>query len=326
MRAIIIEDHGGPEQLQLWEWERPEPGPSELLVRIHATALNRADLLQRQGKYPPPADASPLLGLEMAGEVVGAGGEVRGWKLGDRVCGLLAGGGYAEYCVIHHELAMPIPKSWSYVEAAAVPEAFFTAYQGLSWLGRLQAGEKVLIHAGGSGVGTAAIQLAVSMGAEVWVTASAAKHETCRKLGAKQAFDYQTEDFAKLVDELTHHKGVELILDFIGADYFTRNMACLARDGRLVLLGLLGGATVDGVNLGTLLRNRLSIVGSTLRNRSQEYKIRLAQELREYVWPRFESQAFFPTIDKVFSWEQVVEAHRYLESNQSTGKVVMEIV
>lgn len=325
MRAIIIRDHGGPEQLQLWEWEKPMPGPEELLVRIHATALNRADSLQRQGKYPPPTDASPILGLEMAGEVVGAGSEVTGWKLGDKVCGLLAGGGYAEYCVIDQSLAMPMPLGWSYAQAAAVPEAFLTAFQGLFWLGGLKTGQKVLIHAGASGVGTAAIQLAKAMDAELYITASAAKHEFCHALGAHHCYDYKEEDFSELIDDQTHHKGVDVILDFVGAPYFQRNLSCIARDGKLVMLGFMGGAMLDNVNLGPILRKRISILGSTLRNRDLAYKAQLTQAMQAYVWPRFQANMIKPVIDQVFSWKEVVEAHQYLESNQSKGKIVLEI-
>ncbi len=325
MRAIIIRDFGGPEQLQMWEWEKPEPGPEDLLVRIHATALNRADVLQRQGKYPPPPGASPLLGLEMAGEVVGAGSEVSGWQLGDRVCGLLAGGGYAEYCVLPQTQALAIPESWSYVQAAALPEAFLTAFQALVWLGNLAPGEKVLIHAGGSGVGTAAIQLAKSLGGEVYATASQAKHETCRGLGASMVYDYQQEDFAEMIDLHTHHKGVDLILDFIGGPYFQRNLNLLARDGRLVMLGFLGGALAEDVNLGPVLRKRLSILGSTLRNRDDDYKARLSQATQAYVWPRLETGQLRAIVDREFSWTQAADAHHYLESNQNIGKVILRI-
>lgn len=325
MRAIIIRDHGGPEQLQLWEWEKPEPGPEELLVRIHATALNRADTLQRQGKYPPPPGASPILGLEMAGEIVGAGREVDKWQLGDKVCGLLSGGGYAEYCVIHQDMAMPIPVGWSYTQAAAIPEAFLTAYQGLFWLGELQSRQKVLIHAGGSGVGTAAIQLARTVEAEIYITASSAKHEFCQMLGATYSYDYKEEDFSELINEQTSHKGINVILDFVGAPYFQRNLSCLSMDGKLVMLGFMGGAMLENVNLGPILRKRASLRGSTLRNRSEEYKIKLTRAFQTYAWPRFEANVMKPVLDKVFPWDQVVEAHRYLEANQNTGKVILEL-
>ncbi len=325
MRAIIIRDHGGPEQLQLWEWEKPEPGPQELLVRIHATALNRADTLQRQGKYPPPNGVSPILGLEMAGEMVGAGDEVNHFQLGDRVCGLLPGGGYAEYCVIHQDLAMKIPQKWSYTDAAAIPEAFLTAYQGLFWLGDLQSGQKILIHAGGSGVGTAAIQLAKTLDAEIYITASSAKHKFCQSLGANYAYDYKEEDFSELIEEQTQHQGVDVILDFVGAPYFQRNLSCIARDGRLVMLGFMGGTMLEHVNLGPILRKRVSIYGSTLRNRSKDYKIKLTQDFHRYAWSRFEAQVLKPVIDTVFPWEEVVEAHRYMEANQNIGKVVLSV-
>lgn len=325
MRAIIIKDHGGPEQLQLWEWEKPLPGPDELLVRIHATALNRADSLQRQGKYPPPQGASPILGLEMAGEVVGAGGDVNKWQLGDKVCGLLSGGGYAEYCIIHQDLAMPIPTGWTYGQAAAIPEAFLTAYQGLFWLGKLEAGQKVLIHAGGSGVGTAAIQLAKTMEAEIYITASSAKHEFCHMLGASYSYDYKEEDFSELINEQTHHKGVDVIMDFVGAPYFQRNLNCIGLDGKLVMLGFMGGTMLENVNLGPILRKRVTISGSTLRNRTEAYKIQLTKAFQTYAWPRFEANVMKPIIDKVFPWQEVSDAHRYMEANQNTGKIILEV-
>lgn len=325
MKAVIIRDFGGPEQLQLWEWEKPEPGPEEILVRIHATALNRADTLQRQGKYPPPSGASPILGLEMAGEVVGAGSEVSLWQLGDKVCGLLAGGGYAEYCVIHESLALPLPQGFTYQQAAAIPEAFMTAYQALFWLGELKEKEKVLIHAGGSGVGTAAIQLAKSKNAEIFVTASSGKHELCHQLGAKHCIDYQEDDFAETIPELTQHKGVEVVLDFVGAPYFQRNLDTLAVDGRLVMLGFMGGAVAEQAHLRQILRKRLTIRGSTLRNRPLDYKIDLATQLRQYAWSRFEAGVLKPVIAETFPWTKVVQAHQFMESNQNAGKIILTI-
>jgi tumor protein p53-inducible protein 3 len=323
MKAILVKQPGGAEQLTLGEYPDPAPGPRQVLVKVAASALNRADLLQRQGKYPPPPGESPILGLEMAGEVVAFGAGATRWKLGDRVCGLLGGGGYAEYALIHEDLAMPVPENLSWVEAAAIPEVFLTAFQALEWLGRLRRGEWVLIHAGASGVGTAAIQLAREMDARVAATASATKHDTCLRLGAETAIDYQQQDFAREVQQLTQGRGVDLIVDFVAAPYFQRNLEALAMDGRLVMLALMGGARLAEADLSAILRKRLHITGSTLRNRSLEYKIALSAALRAFAWPRFADGRLRPVVDSVFEWTKAAEAHRYMESNRNQGKIVL---
>ena len=254
MKAVIIKEFGGPEQLAIGSWPTPEAGPHDLLVRVHASALNRADTLQRQGKYPPPPGASPILGLEMAGEVVQVGSEVKRYKVGDRVCGLLGGGGYAEYVVIHEEIALPIPAGMDYQQAAAIPEVFLTAFQAIQWIGKLQAGERVLVHAAASGVGTAALQLARVIGAESLATASAGKHEICRELGAAKVIDYRSQDFLEEIKAYTKGVGVDLVIDFIGAGYFQRNLEVLGLDGRMVMLAFLGGVKVTELNLASILR------------------------------------------------------------------------
>ena len=326
MPAIRVRDgETQPEALYLGSWPRPQPGPHELLVEVAATAVNRADTLQRQGKYPPPPGESPLLGLEMAGTVVETGPEVQRWQVGDRVCGLLGGGGYAAYAVIHEDLAMPIPDGLSLVAAAALPEVFLTAYQALFWLARLQPGERVLVHAGASGVGTAAIQLARLHGAEVWVTASAAKHDRCRALGAQLAIDYRQADFAAVVREQTQGQGVAVILDFLAAPYFQRNLDSLALDGRLVMLALMGGIKAESVNLLPLLRKRLQVMGSTLRNRSLAYKIDLSRALVADAWPAFAAGTLQPVIDRVLPWTEAATAHRLIEANDTIGKVVLAV-
>lgn len=325
MKAVLVRLSGGPEQLYIGEWEKPVPAPHQLLVKVEATALNRADTLQRAGKYLPPAGASPILGLEMAGRVVEIGEAVTQWKVGDRVFGLLPGGGYAQFAVIHEDMAMGVPKTMSMEEAAAIPEVFLTAFQALCWLGKLKAGEQVLIHAGASGVGTAAIQLAREMGAGVIVTASAAKHQTCQALGAATVIDYKTTTFDKKVHEVTEGRGVDVIIDFIAAGYFAQNIDSLAIDGRLILLATLSGGKINEFDLRQILSKRLQITGSTLRSRSLDYQITLTRELSAFALPRFQDGRLKPVIDRVLDWTQVQEAHHLMESNQNTGKIVLRI-
>jgi tumor protein p53-inducible protein 3 len=326
MKAILTTQPGGPEVLRLGEHPKPTPGPDELLVKVKATALNRADLLQREGKYPPPKGASPILGLEMAGEIMEKGSKVgNGWQLNEPVCALLPGGGYAEYVTIPAKMAMRIPKGWDFVQAAAVPEVFLTAFQALDWIAKLQYGERVLIHAGASGVGTAAIQIAKIKGAEVLVTASSPKHPLCIELGASMSIDYRKDDFGKMVKAYTRGKGVDVILDFIAAPYFQRNLDSLSRDGRLVLLALMGGIKSEEVNLVPILRNRLSIHGSTLRSRSLDYKIRLTKAFEQFAAEHFASASMKPIIDSVYPWTEVQAAHRYMEANRNQGKIVLQI-
>lgn len=325
MQAILVQSPGGPEQLQLGEWEKPTPGPSQILVKVEATALNRADTLQRKGLYPPPPGASPILGLEIAGTVAELGEGSTRWKKGDAVFGLLPGGGYAEYAVIHEDMALPIPANLLMTEAAALPEVFLTAFQALKWLANLKAGETVLIHAGASGVGTAAIQLAREMDARVLVTASGSKHALCRNLGAEQAFDYQKGPFQAEVLAATAGRGVEVIVDFVAAPYFLQNLACLAMDGRLVLLATLGGGKVEEFDLRQLLSKRISIIGSTLRSRSLDYQIGLSKAWAAFALPRLQDGRLKPVIDRVFDWKQAREAHEYMESNQSQGKIVLKV-
>ncbi len=323
MQAIIMEKPGGPEFLQIAAYPKPTPGPHEILVRVRATALNRADILQRQGKYPPPPGESDILGLEMAGEVAAVGAAVEKWQPGARVCGLLAGGGYAEYIVLHKDMALPIPENLDFVAAAAIPEAFLTAFQALYWLGKLQPEETVLIHAGASGVGTAAIQLAKMAGAQVIVTASGGKHPLCYALGADRAIDYQQEDFAEQI--LRHTDGVDLILDFIGAPYLQKNLAVLRLDGRLICLAMMGGNMSRELFVGSILRKRLQILGSTLRNRSLDYKIQLTRDFQLAAWAAFAKGQLHPVVDAVFDWQEVAEAHRYMEANRNQGKIVLQI-
>lgn len=326
MRAVRVPEHGDPEHMTLGEVPTPAPGPDEVRVKVHATALNRADTFQRRGHYPPPDGASHILGLEMAGVVEETGNGVIDWHEEDRVFSLLAGGGYAEQVVVHKDLLMAVPPGLSMREAAAIPEVFLTAYQALHWLGGIQSGHRVLIHAGASGVGTAAIQLAKEAGAHPYVTASAPKHEVCRDLGVEAAIDYESEDFAERIDEVTDGAGVDIIIDFIGAPYFHRNVASLSMDGRIIQLATLGGSTVEEMSLRDLMAKRVQLLTSTLRNRSLEYKVQLTQEFAGDVLPKFVGGQLRPVIDSTYDWTEVADAHRRMENNENAGKIVLQIV
>lgn len=325
MLAVTNNVFGGPEVLSLSSVPDPIPADQEILVEVYATALNRADLLQRQGKYPPPSGASTILGLEMAGVVVKTGKHVQKWQPGDAVFGLLPGGGYATLAVIHQDMAMKIPHGLSMMEAAAIPEVFLTAYQALFLLAQIQNKEKVLIHAGASGVGTAAIQLAKTKQAKVLVTASAPKHHICLSLGTDQVFDYNQGSFTPWVMQHTEDKGVDIILDFIGGHYFSENITCLQLDGRMVQLATMGGTKISDFNLGILLRKRLTIMGSTLRNRGLHYQIELTRAFQHYALEKFQNKTLNPVIGKVFAFEEVQEAHRYMEANKNIGKIVLKV-
>lgn len=326
MRTVVVTKEGEPEHMTIGEVPTPEPGADEVLVKVHATALNRADTFQRRGHYPPPDGASEILGLEMAGVVADTGPGVVDWHEGDRVFGLLAGGGYAEYTVIHKDLLMTIPPGMSMQEAAAVPEVFLTAYQALHWLGGIKRDHDVLIHAGGSGVGTAAIQLTREAGAHPYITASAPKHDLCRELGAEATIDYKSEDFAVRIAEITEQKGVDIIVDFIGAPYFHQNVTALAMDGRIIQLATLGGSTVEEVSLRDLMAKRAQLLASTLRSRSLDYKVQLTQDFASDVLPQFVDGQLEPVIDSTYDWTEVVEAHRRMENNENAGKIVLQVV
>ena len=312
--------------MTIGEVPTPTPGADEVRVRTHATALNRADTFQRRGHYPPPDGASPILGLEMAGVVEEAGPGVMDWGEGDRAFSLLAGGGYAEQVVVHKDLLMAVPPGLSLREAAAIPEVFLTAYQVLHWLGGLQGDHDVLIHAGASGVGTAAIQLAREAGARPYITASAPKHDLCRNLGAAATIDYTSEDFAARVDDLTGGEGVDIVLDFIGAPYFHANVEALATDGRIVQLATLGGSTVEEVCLRDLMAKRAQLLTSTLRDRSLDYKVQLTREFAGDVLPAFADGTLRPVIDSTYDWTGVAEAHRRMENNENAGKIVLQVI
>jgi putative PIG3 family NAD(P)H quinone oxidoreductase len=324
MKAILLKEHGDASQLYLGEYPKPEPAEREIRVKVKATALNRADILQRRGFYPPPPGASTILGLEFSGIVEKPGPKCTKWQSGDRVCGLVAGGGYAEYATIHEDMAIPIPENLGFEEAAAIPEVFLTAFKALFLIGGLQEKQTVLIHAGASGVGTAAIQLAREIGAKAIVTAgSQEKIIACLELGAMAGFNYREGEFAAKVLETTNGNGANLIVDFVGASYLAQNITCLAPDGCMVILSLLGGWQADNLDLRAVLIKRLRIVGSSLRGRSLAYKIKLTEALAQFALPKFADGSLKPVIDCVFPWEQVSEAHLYMEANKNIGKIVL---
>lgn len=327
MKAVVMNGTGGPEVLSLGTAADPEIGPDDLLVRVRACALNRADLLQRRGLYPPPPDASPILGLEMAGEVAAVGERAAAdFQIGDRVCALLPGGGYAEYAAVPAALAMRLPERMSFSAAAAVPEAFLTAYMNLRWLGRLQPSETVLVHAAASGVGTAALQLIRELGATALATAgSDEKLQRCRQLGAADGWNYRRGTFADWAIQQTDGRGVDIVLDFVGASYFADNLRCLARGGRLVVIGTLDGGRTEGLDLLQLLTRSLTITGTTLRSQPLEEKIRLTHEFVEYALPRFADGRLEAVIDREFSWRDAADAHAYMEENRNIGKIVLTI-
>lgn len=323
MKGIVV--HGDSENPQLvWE-DVPDVsyGTDEVLVNVKATAVNRADLSQAQGNYPPPPGASEILGLEMAGVIAEVGEDVEGWQPGDRVCALLPGGGYAQQVAVPAGMLLRLPEKWTFAQGTAVPEVWFTAYVNLFLEGDLQAGETVLIHAGGSGVGTAAIQLARVADARVFITAGAEeKVAGCRQLGAELAINYKEQDFLEKVLLATDNEGVDLILDPVGGSYLSRNVQALRRFGRLVNIGLLGGAKGE-MNVGLLLRNRLRIVGSTLRTRPPAEKIKITEQFESGFWPLFKSGELKPIIDTTFPIQDAQGAHEYVAQNRNFGKVIL---
>lgn len=319
MKAIqIIHD-----SLTWTEYPAPFCGPEDVILDVFATAVNRADLLQRRGLYPPPAGASAILGLEAAGVVAQIGDQVTGWKVGDRAAALLTGGGYAEQVRAHHGSLIPLPENMPLEHAAAIPEVFYTAYLNLVLEANLSAGETLLVHAGGSGVGTAAIQIAAEMGCRVIATASASKLEAIAELGAF-AVDRNAEDFVACVMEVTEGKGADVILDPVGGAYLARNQQCLAEEGRLVLIGLMGGSTAT-LDLASLLRKRQRIIGSVLRTRSHDEKAAITAHFLHDVWPWIVDEKIGPIIDSEFHISDAEEAHEYLASNESLGKVILRV-
>jgi len=326
MRAIEIREPGDPSVLTPCRMPVPRPADGEVLIRVEAAGVNRPDCLQRRGLYPAPEGASGIPGLEVAGTIAAATTGVTGWRVGDRVCALLAGGGYAEYCTAPAVQCLPVPKPLDWIQAAALPETFFTVWTNLFQRGRLSAGDCVLIHGGASGIGTTAIQLARAFGATrvVATVGSPQKQALCERLGADRVINYHDESFAELSASLTDGRGFDVILDIVGGQYLADNLRCLNQDGRLVIIGLLGGRKAE-INLGHLLSRRLTITASTLRARSPETKGHIAAELRRQVWPLLESGRLAPVIQQTIPLEQAAEAHEIMESNRTLGKLVLTV-
>jgi putative PIG3 family NAD(P)H quinone oxidoreductase len=325
VKAIVVKEDGVHPTLGWEEIPDISYGPEEVLVDVWATSVNRADLIQAQGNYPPPPGASNVLGLEMAGIISEVGPLVEGWKPGDRVCALLPGGGYAEKAAVPHRMLLRLPPDWSFAYGAAVPEAWYTVFVNLFLEGNLKKGEIVLIHAGGSGVGTAAVQLAKAYGARVFVTAgSKEKLACCRSLGVELAIDYKTQDFLSEIRAATDQKGVDLILDPVGGSFLEKNLKVLRPFGRLVNIGLLGGP-IGIFDMSQVLGKRLKIIGSVLRTRPLAEKIEISDKFRDQIWPLFESGQLHPVIDSIFDIQDVGKAHLYVEMNKNIGKVVLSV-
>ncbi|PUA30334.1 MAG: NAD(P)H-quinone oxidoreductase [Cellvibrio sp. 79] len=323
MKYITTKNPGDASQLFIDEAETPTVKSSEVLIRVYAAGINRPDILQRQGLYPPPANASPILGLEIAGEIIACGEQVKRWRIGDKVCALVNGGGYAEYAVAPASQCLPIPESFSYVEAAALPETFFTVWHNLFQRAQLKAGEILLVHGGASGIGTSAIQLTKAFNVNVIATAgSAEKCEAITKLGAT-AINYREQDFVAEVKALTAGQGANVILDMVGGDYIQRNFSAAAKEGRIVNIAFLNGSKVD-IDLMPLMLKRLTLTGSTLRAQSVDTKAGIAKELEEQVWPLLNSKKIKPIIDSIFPFTDVVKAHELMESNQHIGKIILD--
>ncbi|MGA9869448.1 MAG: NAD(P)H-quinone oxidoreductase [Acetobacteraceae bacterium] len=326
MTYIAATTPGGPDVLTPATGPLPSPRADEVLIRVEAAGINRPDVAQRSGAYPPPPGASPIIGLEVAGEIVAAGPEARGWRIGDKVCGLANGGGYAQYCAVPATQCLPCPAGYDAVRAAALPETYFTVWANLFQHGRLAGGERALIHGGSSGIGVTAIQLARAFGATPYATAgSEAKCAACVRLGAEAAINYRTQDFVEEIKRLTDGRGVDVVLDMVGGAYFARNLRTLAMDGRLVLIAFLGGSKVENADLTPIMVRRLTVTGSTMRPRTTAQKAAIAAELREKVWPLLDKGACAPVIHATFPLAQAAEAHRLLESSAHIGKIVLTV-
>ena len=325
MAAIHIDGTGEGSCLELRESKTPRLKKGEVLMKVAAAGVNRADILQRKGNYPPPKGASPIMGLELSGAVIAVGEGVEKSVIGKEMCALVPGGGYAEYCTVHLSNTLPIPSTLSLVEGASLPEAFFTVWTNVFERGNLKNGESILIHGGASGIGTTAVMLAHQFGHTVFTTAgSDRKCEAVRKLGGDHVINYKTDDFLEVVAWETGGRGVDVILDFIGGDYLPRNIACLARDGRLVNIAYMKGSTVKVDFLPVMLK-RLTLTGSTLRARPVKEKARIADALKEMVWPLLEKGEIFPVIDSVYKLSEAADAHRRMEQSKHIGKILLEV-
>jgi len=323
MKAIVITAPGGPDVLQIQERPQPVPGPGQVLIQVKAAGINRPDVAQRKGNYPAPAGASTdIPGLEVAGLIAQCGAGVSQWQVGDAVCALLSGGGYAEYVVAESQHCLPVPYNWNFEEAASLPETVFTVWHNVFQRGNLQAGETFLVHGGSSGIGITAIQLAKAWGARVFCTAgSAGKCAACEELGAERAINYRTEDFA----DILRTEGVDVILDMIGGEYTSKNLHLLKPDGRLVFINAMQGAKAE-FNALQVMQKRLTITGSTLRAREPNFKAALAADIQKNIWPVLEKGDFRPVIYKIYRLEEAAEAHRLLETSTHIGKIMLSLV
>ncbi|PPR79625.1 MAG: Phthiocerol synthesis polyketide synthase type I PpsC [Alphaproteobacteria bacterium MarineAlpha2_Bin1] len=323
MKYVDITKNGGSEVLQIKEVTAPSPKKGQILIKVAAAGVNRPDVLQRMGLYPPPSGAAPYPGLEVAGTIEKIGNGVTGFNEGQQVCALLAGGGYAEYCVVPYQQVLPVPKNLSIIEAASIPETYFTVWSNIFDIGKLKKGERILIHGGSSGIGTTAIQLCNTFGSEVYVTVgNDEKRNACIDIGAKKAINYNKEDFYESINEYTDSKGVNIILDMVSGDYVNKNIKLLTHKGRLIFIAFLKGPKAEA-NFGLVMQKKLLITGSTLRPQSKYFKGKIAKKLYEQVWPLFEQKKIKPIIDSVYPIEEVSKAHDRMESNKHIGKIVL---
>ena len=325
MRAIEISAPGAPDVLRATQRPVPSAASTEVLIQVTAAGVNRPDVLQRKGAYAPPAGASDIPGLEVAGQIVALGNDVREWKIGDRVCALVSGGGYAEYVNVPGVQCLPVPRGWSLTQAAGLPETFFTVWVNVFQRAALKGDESLLVQGGSSGIGVTAIQLASALGHRVFATAgSDEKCRQCEVLGAERAINYRNEDFVEVIKQVTGGRGVDVTLDMVGGEYVQRELACLADDGRLSLIAFLGGSKAN-LDMNDILRRRLTITGSTLRPRTVEFKGAVARELREKVWPLIDAGRIRPVIYRTFGLEQASEAHALMETSTHVGKILLTV-
>ncbi|NHC04418.1 NAD(P)H-quinone oxidoreductase [Acinetobacter sp. 187] len=325
MQQVIITEPGGIEKLAYENVAIPEPAANEVLVKVHAFGINRPDILQRQGLYPMPKGVTPVPGLEVAGEVVAIGSEVTDFKVGDQVCGLTNGGGYAEYCVVPETQTLEIPQGVSFVQAAAIPETFYTVWANVFQMGQAKAGETVLIHGGSSGIGTTAIKLCNALGVKTFATVGS--DEKVQAISdITTAINYKTQDFEQVINEATDNAGVDVILDIVGAPYLAQNLNLLRRDGRLVYIAFLGGAKAKEVKLGQIMMKRLTITGSTMRARNTAEKAEITQSLKQHVVPLWEKGECLPMIYKTFKFDQIQDAHAAMDTGEHVGKIVVEVI
>lgn len=325
MQQVIITEPGGVEKLAYERVDLPQPAADEVLVKVHAFGINRPDILQRQGLYPMPKGVTPVPGLEVAGEVVATGADVTLFKVGDRVCGLTNGGGYAEYCVVPESQTITVPKGTSYVQAAAIPETFFTVWANVFQMAHAKAGETVLVHGGASGIGTTALMLCKSLGLSSFATVGS-DEKVAAISHLTTAINYKTQDFEQVINEKTENAGVDIVLDMVGAPYLDQNLNLLRRDGRLVYIAFLGGAKAKEVKLGQIMMKRLTITGSTMRARNTAEKAEIAKGLMEHVAPLWAKGECLPMIYKTFKFDQIQDAHAAMDTGDHIGKIVVEVI